>query len=113
MKPPMNQMITAHIATLDAAGKPIPDKYGRPQTSEKTSKARVQFKSQVVKDAQGVEHRVSLEIDIPPGFNPDVGTAVDYATIDNRAYSGTIRAKEEATNIPATKVYYRTIFVDG
>src|SRR5690606_15400988 len=100
MKPPMNQSIVANVAVLDENGKPITDKYGKPKTSPVHSKARVQFKSQVVRDAQGVEHRINLEIDIPPGFNPDVGTSVEYTDIANRTYSGVIRAKDEATNIP-------------
>lgn len=113
MKPKMNQSITAKIPIIGTDGKTIPDRYGRPQTGDKISKARVQFKSQIVRDAKGVEHRVNLEIDIPKNFNPDTGTTVDYTDIEGNEYSGVIRAKEEATNLPATKIYYRTIFVDG
>lgn len=113
MMPPMNQKVVAKIDKIAEDGTSIKDKYGRPQTVSVESRARVQFKSQVVRDAQGVEHRVNLEIDIPPEFNPNAGASVEYTDISNRTFSGIIRAKDEVTNVPATKVYFRTVFVDG
>lgn len=113
MMPPMKQKVTANIPVLDGNGEPITDKYGRPQTNEIHSKARVQFKSQLVRDANGREHQVNLEIDIPRNFNPDVGTTVDYVTAAGDKGNGTIRAKEEILNLTGSKVFYRTVFVDG
>lgn len=113
MKPPMKQRVTAQVPILDAYGKEVKDKYGRPQTGPVTSKARVQYKMQLVRDAQGQEHRVNLEVDIPPLFNPDVGLAIDCQLIDGRIVNGTILAKEEIANLDASKVHYRTVFVNG
>lgn len=114
MKPPMKQRVIASIPVLGPDGKVITDEFGRPlNPREVDSKARVQFKSQLVQDAQGQEHRVALEIDIPPDFNPDVGTEVEYQMIDGRTAKGVIRAKDEAVNLSGSTVYYRTVFVDG
>src|SRR5699024_4665180 len=113
MIPPMRQKVTANVPILDEDGQPIIDKYGRPQTKAIQSKARVQFKSQLVRDAMGREHQVNLEIDLPRTFNPDVGTKVDYVTIAGNEASGTIRAKEEAINLSGSRVHFRTVFVDG
>lgn len=113
MKPPMRQKVTANVPVLDNNGKPITDKYGRPQTKAIESKARVQFKSQLIRDANGQERRTSLEIDLPKEFNPGQGDGIDYVTADGDKGNGTIVAKEEATNLAGSKVYYRTVFVDG
>lgn len=114
MKPPMKQRVLAFLPVTDATGKVIVDEFGRPLNPRKVdSKARVQFKSQLVQDARGQEHRVALEIDIPPEFNPDVGTEIEYQMIDGRTAKGIIRAKDEAVNLTGSKVYYRTVFVDG
>lgn len=113
MKPPMKQRVTALVPVLDDSGKPITDKYGRPQTAPLESKARVQYKMQLVRDAQGQEQRVNLEVDIPPLFNPDVGLTMDCQLIDGRMVKGVILAKEEIANLDASKVYYRTVFVNG
>lgn len=113
MRPPMNQKVVALLPLLDDTGQPITDDYGRPKTNGFESKARVQFKAQVVRDMNGTEHRVNLEIDIPPEFNPDAGTEITYTDIAGRTFKGVIRAKEEAVNIPATVVYFRTVYVDG
>lgn len=113
MIPPMRQKVTANVPVLDEIGQPIVDKYGRPQTKEIKSKARVQFKSQLVRDANGRERRVNLEIDLPRDFNPESGIELDYVTIDGKEGTGTIVAKDEATNLSGSRVYYRTVFVDG
>lgn len=109
----MRQWVTAFFPVLDENGQQVKDKYGRPLTEAKTSKARVQFRSQVVYDAQGRERRVNLEIDMPPTFNPPVGTKVEYMMVDGRKAEGTIQAKDEAMNLSGSKVYYRTVYVDG
>lgn len=114
MMPPMKQRVIAFLPVLDENGNISKDEFGRPLSERQVdSKARVQFKSQLVQDAQGQEHRVALEIDIPPKFNPDVGTEVEYQMIDGRKAKGVIRAKDEAVNLTGSKVYYRTVFVDG
>lgn len=113
MIPPMRQKVIANVPILGDNGKLIKDKYGRPQTEPIESKARVQFKSQLIRDANGRELRVNLEIDLPRDFNPDSGTELDYVTIDGKEGTGTIVAKDEATNLSGSKVYYRTVFVDG
>lgn len=113
MRPPMKQLVTAHIPLLNDEGKPINDKYGRPQTETIISKAGVQFKSQIVLDTTGSERQANVEIDLPTNFNPSVGTKIDYLTIAGEKGSGTILSKDEATNLARNKVYYRTVFVDG
>jgi len=113
MKPPMKQKVNANVPYLDNNGKPIIDKYGRPKTKAIESKARVQFKSQLIRDANGQERRTSLEIDLPRDFNPSQGTEIDYVAMGGDKGSGTIVAKEESTNLAGSKVYYRTVFVDG
>lgn len=114
MKPPMRQQVIASFPVYDENGNVLIDEFGRPLKPRSVqSKARVQFKSQLVRDAQGQEYRVALEIDIPPEFNPDVGTEVEYQMIDGRTAKGVIRAKDEAVNMTGLKVYYRTVFVDG
>lgn len=114
MKPPMKQRVVAFIPNVDSKGRFAYDEFGKPlkQRSDQ-SKARIQYKSQLVQDAQGQEHRVALEIDLPPEFNPDVGTEVEYQMIDGRTAKGVIRAKDEAVNLTGSKVYYRTVYVDG
>ncbi len=113
MIPPMRQEVTANVPILDGNGEPITDKYGKPLTKEIESKARVQFKSQLVRDANGQERRVNLEIDIPKNFNPGQGDGIDYVTAGGAKGSGTIVAKDEATNLSGSKVYYRTVYVNG
>lgn len=113
MKPPMKQRVTAQVPVLNEDGEQIKDKYGRAQTEPQASKARVQYKMQLVKDAQGQEQRVNLEVDIPPLFNPDVGLEIECRLIDGRMVTGMILAKEEIANLDASKVYYRTVFVNG
>ena len=114
MKPPMKQQVVAFIPMVDSKGKFAYDEFGKPlkQRSDQ-SKARVQYKSQLIQDVQGQEHRVALEIDLPPEFNPDVGTEVEYQMIDGRTAKGIIRAKDEVANLTGSKVYYRTVYVDG
>ncbi|MDY0395424.1 hypothetical protein ACFSMW_13510 [Virgibacillus halophilus] len=113
MKPPMRQKVTAYMPVLGDDGKPIRDKYSKPKTKPIDSKARVQFKSQLVRDANGRERRVSLEIDLPSDFNPGQGIELDYVTVEGDTGRGTIVAKDETTNIAGNKVYYRTVYVDG
>ena len=113
MKPPMKQKVTAHMPVLDENGEPIRDKYDRPVTETKTSKARVQIKNNVVLDTIGSEKLANVEIDLPPAFNPEAGSQIEYVTIAGNKGSGTIISKDEATNIAGSKVYYRTVFVDG
>lgn len=113
MIPPMNQKVVANVPILDEYNKSITDKYGRPKTKEIQSKARVQFKSQLIRDANGRERRINVEIDLPRQFNPEIGTVIDYETIAGDKGSGAIVSKDEATNLAGTKVYYRTVFVDG
>ncbi|GIN93326.1 hypothetical protein J22TS1_43770 [Siminovitchia terrae] len=113
MKPPMRQQVTAHIPILDENGEPIKDRYGRPMTETKTSKARVQFKSSIIRDAKGEEKRITLEIDMPPDFNPPNGSKIEYVTMDGEKAEGTIIVKDEAVNLAGSKVYYRTAYVDG
>lgn len=113
MKPPMRQEVISKIPVLDEDGKWVVNKYGKPKTEEIESKARVQFKSQLIADAQGRERQVNLEIDLPSEFNPDIGTELTYKTIAGDEGKGTIVNKEESTNISGSKVYFRTVFVDG
>ncbi|OAK70093.1 hypothetical protein [Lederbergia galactosidilytica] len=113
MKPPMRQKVTVHFPVLDEKGQPVKDKYGKPLTKPKTSKARVQFKTSLIRDAKGEERRVSLEIDMPPSFNPPDGTKVEYTTMGGQKAEGTIITKDEAVNLAGSKVYYRTAYVDG
>lgn len=113
MKPPMPHEITAHMPILDEEGMPITDKYGKPKTEPKHSSARVQFKSQLVRTADGREHQVNLEIDLPPNFNPDEGTEVEGLDAGGNPFKGTIKAKEDIISLMGSKVHYRTVFVDG
>lgn len=113
MKPPMRQWVTAHIPVLDENGQPVKDKYGKPLTEAKTSKARVQFKTSLIRDAKGQEKRVALEIDMPPNFNPPDGSKIEYTTMGGEKAEGTIITKDEAVNLAGSKVYYRTAYVDG
>lgn len=113
MRPPMKQLVTAHIPLFDDLGKPINDKYGRPQTETIISKAGVQFKSQIVLDTTGAERQANVEIDIPPNFNPPTGAKIDYLTIAGEKGSGTILSKDETTNLARNKVYFRTVYADG
>lgn len=113
MKPSMRQRIIANVPVLDEYGEVVKDRYGRPQTAERESKARVQYKPQTVYNAQGEEKRINLEIDIPAAFNPDTGTRVKAQTIGGDWVEGNIEAKDEATNLSASKVYYRTVYVGG
>lgn len=109
MKPPMRNKVTVHVPILDDEGQPISNKYGKPKTKPITSKARVQFKSQLIRDAEGREKKVSLEIDLPNNIHVQDGTEIEYG----KEASGTVVAKEEAINLAGSKVYYRTVYVDG
>ncbi len=113
MKPPMRQEVSFEFPVLDADGNPVKDKYGREQTEKKHSKARVQFKSNIVKDAKGEEKRTSVEIDLPVSFNPPVGAAYTYIDNDGNKVTGALISKDEAINLAGTKVYYRTVYCDG
>ena len=113
MKQPMPHQITAHMPVLDEQGNPVTDKYGKPVTEEKQSKARVQFKSQLVRTADGREHQVNLEVDLPPNFNPEEGAEVEGEDAGGNPFEGTIKAKEDIISLTGRKVYYRTVFVDG
>lgn len=113
MKPPMNQRIIAQVPVLDDDGNPVKDKYGHPETKENNSKARVQFKSQLVQDSEGQEHKVNLEIDLPPEFNPGDGVEIEGKDAGGNRFKGTIKTKEDILNLSGAKVHYRTVFVDG
>lgn len=113
MKPPMRQKVTANVPILDDNGKPMIDKYGKPVTKPIKSKGRVQFKSQLVRTADGREHKVNLEVDLPPNFNPDEGQEVEGKDADGNPFKGTIKAKEDIISLTGSKVHYRTVFVDG
>lgn len=113
MKPPMPHKITAQVPVLDDNGKPVKDKYGNPETEEKRSQARVQFKSQLVQDSEGQQHKVNLEIDLPTDFNPGDGVEVTGQDAGGNRFNGTIKAKEDIINLTGSKVHYRTVFVDG
>lgn len=113
MKPPMPHQITAHMPIFDEHGNPIRDKYGKPKTEEKQSVARVQFKSQLVRTADGREHQVNLEIDLPPNFNPGEGTEIEGKDAGGNPFKGTIKAKEDIISLMGSKVHYRTVFVDA
>ena len=113
MKPPMRQKVSFDFPVLDANGNPVKDKYGRPLTEKRTSKARVQFKANIVKDAKGEEKRTSVEIDLPTSFNPAVGVDYEYTDNDGNTTTGALISKDEAINLAGTKVYYRTVYCDG
>src|SRR5690625_2241533 len=113
MKPPMPHQITAHMPIFDEDGNPITDKYGKPKTEEKQSMAHVQFKSQLVRTADGREHQVNLEIDLPPTFNPEEGQEVEGIDAGGNPFKGTIKAKEDIISLMGSKVHYRTVFVNG
>lgn len=109
----MRQRIIANVPVLDANGNQTKNRQGQPQTAEQESKARVQYKPQTVFDALGQEKKIALEVDIPTTFNPDTGTEVRAQTIGGEWVSGRIEAKDEATNLSASKVYYRTVYIGG
>lgn len=113
MRPPMNQRVIYSEPVVGPDGKPVYDKYQRPQITRHESVARVQRKSQIVRDAQGTERRVSLEIDLPPEVDPKAGTEISFELADGREDTGTIITKDEAVNLAGNRVYYRTVYVDG
>lgn len=113
MKPPMRQKIWFDYPVYDDEGNPIKDRYGKIKTEPKESKARVQFKSNIVKDAKGEERRTSVEVDLPTSFNPTVGAGYEYTDSDGNTTTGTLISKDEAINLAGTKVYYRTVYCDG
>ena len=109
----MRQRIVYHETLKDEQGRPIEDKYGRPQTVRWESLARVQRRSRVVTDARGTERRITLEIDLPPDINPEVGLELEFEEPGGEWGKGTIVTKDEAINLTGTRVFYRTVFVDG
>lgn len=113
MRPPMNQSIYAEIPVYDDKGKPVTDDYGRPHTETIDSIARVQFKSQLISNTDGQHRQVNLEIDVPPEVDLPNGTEVTYTTIQGKKSTGTVENSEEITNLAGTKVYYRTVYVNG
>lgn len=113
MMPPMHQTATAFVPVLDAAGKIIPDRYGRPQTKKISSVARVTFKERTIRNAQGVETRIGAEIDVPPDFIPPTGSEIEYVSISRQTFKGRIEDMDEAPNLDASEVYYRTLLVSG
>lgn len=113
MRPPMKQSIYAETPLLDDNGNPITDDYDRPKTETIQSKARVQFKSQLITDREGRQREVNLEIDLPPEVSLSDGTKITYTTIQGKKSSGTIEGQEEITNLSGRKVYYRTVYVSG
>lgn len=113
MRPPMRQRVIVFIPILDEDGKPVTEKYGKEKLREVSSKARVQFKSQLIRDANGVERLVALEIDLPTNCNPPIDAKMEYTAVGGQKSKGTIIAKDEAVNLSGNKVYYRTVYVDG
>ncbi|MFD1066688.1 hypothetical protein [Oceanobacillus locisalsi] len=113
MKPPMRQEVWFEFPVLDTDGNPITDRYGKPKTEKRKSKARVQFKANIVKDAKGEERRTSVEVDLPTSFNPTVGAGYEYTDISGNTTTGALISKDEAINLAGTKVYYRTVYCDG
>lgn len=113
MKPPMRNEVTVHVPIFDEEGQLIIDKYGKPKTKPINSKARVQFKSQLIRDANGQEKKVTLEVDLPNNIDVQDGTEIEYVNIGGKKTKGTVVAKEEAVNLAGSKVYYRTVYVDG
>lgn len=112
MKPSMKQSIVANIPVYDSNGKQIKDKYGRPLTEKKSSIARVQRKASLVLDSKGQERKASIEIDLPPNFEIESGTLVDFTTITGQKGSGIVVSIEEITNLTASRIYYKVLSVD-
>jgi hypothetical protein len=114
MKPPMKQSITFSLPKLNENGEPLRDKYGRPIASEPQEvPARVVREVSIVRDAQGQERRVNLEIDVPPEVEPDPGTEITFTTIGGKTETGTVVTMRDSTNLAGDRVYFRTLYVDG
>lgn len=113
MMPPMRQKVSLLLPVIGDDGKAVKDVYGKPKTQKVESKARVQRTSKVIQDAQGTEHRIALEIDLPPEVNPKSGVSIEFTEISGEVLTGVIRSKEESVNLSGSKVYFRTVLVDG
>lgn len=109
MMPFMRQDITIDNPDSDAGH----DKYGRPETKSIHSIARVQFSSNIRKNEKGEDVQTDIEIDLPPEADPVEGAKVEGETADGASFSGTVESKEEIINLTGSKVFYRTVFVNG
>lgn len=113
MMPPMRQSVTISKTMTDSLGNPIYDKFGKPKTVFVLSKARVRSRSSLIAKADGSEVNANIEIDVPPDIIINDGERVEYTRIDGRTGSGTVIQSEETTNVTASRVLFRTVFVDG
>lgn len=108
MKPAMRQAVVISNA--------IPgqfDRFGKPKITKSTHRARVRSKSNLIITKEGTERNTNIEIDVDPDVQFNVGDSVEYERIDGKWATGTIVDDEETVNLTASRVLFRTFFVDG
>lgn len=113
MKPRMLQTATIYREALNPDGTIFKDRYGKAKTEKVVSKARVRSVTKVIRTAAGVEHDSIIEIDVPAKTHVAAGNTIDYVKIDGTTGSGTVVSINEATNLTASRVLFKTLVTDG
>lgn len=108
MKPPMRQEVV-----ISSAIPGMFDRFGKPKTTKEVHRARVRSKSNLIITKEGTERNTNIEIDVDPDVKFSVGDSVEYTRIDGTRATGTIVDDEEAVNLTASRVLFRTFYVDG
>lgn len=114
MKPIMRQQAMIAFPIFDVkTNKPKVDQFDRPITGLVTTKARVQRKVTLHRDASGTSVQTTLEVDLPPDIVPLQGYTGQFEVPGEGWVKGTIRFREDIYNLSGSRVDFRTVFADG
>lgn len=113
MRPAMHQTITLSVPKLDAKGNVVRDKYSKPITTESSYPCRTRVHGE---ERQNTQLRIADardEIDVMPDVPVQETMSVTYTTITGETKHGIIQAIAETTNLTASKIYFRTLVING
>ena len=109
----MKQRLMLSVPQLDKNGRVMRDKYSKPITTQKEFQCRTRVHGE---ERQSYQLRVDDardEVDVMPFVDVQEGQEVEYTTIGGEVKKGAIKAIAETTNLTASKVYFRTLTIDG
>ncbi|WP_241958580.1 hypothetical protein [Staphylococcus haemolyticus] len=109
----MKQRLTLSVPKLDANGKVMRDKYSKPLTTTQDYKCRTRVHGEERQSNQLRIDDARDEIDVMPNVPVDEGLEVEYTTISGKVKKGTIKAIAETPNLTGSKIYFRTLIING
>ncbi|PTK30826.1 hypothetical protein BUZ49_04090 [Staphylococcus hominis] len=113
MKPTMRQRLIIKKPKLDANGNVMRDRYSKPITTEQEFKCHTRVHGEESKTLDLRIENARDEIDVMPNVPVDEGLEVEYTTISGHLKKGVIKAITETPNLTGSKIYFRTLIIDG